>query len=255
MLRQWLSAPDPFLKHQQVLKDHLAGTGLWFLEGEQYANWKTDDRSFLWLYGIPGSGKSVLCSAIVEDLLDDCQNDPGKAVAYYYFSFSSSQDQSLEPMLRSLIMQLSEKCLKAPKGLESLLPSEIGRRQPSHNTLLAMLRTVIQALPYSYIVLDALDECKDDEELLKVIETVAAWEINSLHMIVLSRDQQDIRSCLEDFAGRNDMISLQSSFVNEDIALYIRYRLLDDKKFRRWRNDNGILHEIETELMSKANGM
>ncbi|KAJ7653496.1 hypothetical protein B0H17DRAFT_396420 [Mycena rosella] len=59
-IKNWLSAPDPSTSHDNVLKTRHRGTGSWFLESEAFANWKTSNNSVFWIYGSPGSGKSVL---------------------------------------------------------------------------------------------------------------------------------------------------------------------------------------------------
>ncbi|KAJ7691815.1 hypothetical protein B0H17DRAFT_555825 [Mycena rosella] len=58
-IKTWLSAPDPFTSHSSVVKTRHTGTGLWFLESDAFANWKTTSNSVFWIYGSPGSGKSV----------------------------------------------------------------------------------------------------------------------------------------------------------------------------------------------------
>ncbi|KAL1966584.1 hypothetical protein VTN77DRAFT_3995 [Rasamsonia byssochlamydoides] len=74
-------------------------------------------------------------------------------------------------------------------------------------------------------------------------------------MIVLSRDEPDIRRPLEDIANEKDIVCLRSGLVDEDIGRYIRHRLTYDKKLRRWQKDYEIRQEIETQLMEKAQGM
>lgn len=226
------------------------------MESKQYIQWKTDITSFLWLYGIPGSGKSVLCSAIVEDISRDCEHDAGKAVAYYYFSFSSLDDQAPVQMIKSLISQFSEKCVRVPAGLESVLSSDLtGQRQPPLHKLLDMLRAIVGEFPAAYVVLDGLDECADREGLLGVLTKFVRWELENLHMIVLSRDELDIRRSLEDICNERDTVCLRSGLVDEDIGRYVRHRLANDKKLRRWHKDHEIRQEIETQLMEKAQGM
>lgn len=51
-IRDWLSAPDPFLNHATARKKRQPLTGDWFLSGEMYKSWRYSPRSFLWLYGI-----------------------------------------------------------------------------------------------------------------------------------------------------------------------------------------------------------
>ena len=47
--------------HQNIaIKLRQPGTGVWFTEGLQFKNWLETSNSKLWLYGIPGAGKTVL---------------------------------------------------------------------------------------------------------------------------------------------------------------------------------------------------
>jgi hypothetical protein len=96
----WLSAADPSSNYQQALKQRHQNTGLWFLESDQYRAWKNDPASFLWLHGIPGSGKTILSSIVLEDVLRTCHSTGEKAVLYFYFDFNDSQKQLAESMLR-----------------------------------------------------------------------------------------------------------------------------------------------------------
>ncbi len=59
-LRSWLSATDPSSNLNRAREQRQTGTGLWFLHGDDFAHWKNDKESYVWLYGIPGCGKTVL---------------------------------------------------------------------------------------------------------------------------------------------------------------------------------------------------
>lgn len=73
---------------QQARKLRQAETELWFLESNEYNTWKNSATSPFWLYGIPGCGKTILNSNILQNVLQHCQDDPGK-VAVYFFSSTS----------------------------------------------------------------------------------------------------------------------------------------------------------------------
>jgi DNA replication protein DnaC len=69
-LTDWLLPADPSTNFNRALGQRHHGSGQWFLEGKAYSAWKKEDNSFLWLYGIPGCGKTILSSIIIEDLLN-----------------------------------------------------------------------------------------------------------------------------------------------------------------------------------------
>jgi KaiC/GvpD/RAD55 family RecA-like ATPase len=252
---RWLSPPDPSTNHQKGLKLRQADTGLWFLESEQYAEWKASPLSFIWLHGIPGCGKTILSSTVIEDVLQHCMNNPGKAAAYFYFDFKDLQKQSSELMIKSLVTQLSQQCISISPLLDSLfVSSNNGQRQPSIEALLDALRQICEEFSATYIILDALDECADREELIAMTNQIASWQLESLHVVVTSRKERDLQSSLESLVDASNIIPLQSTVVDEDIRKYVRHRISVDKKLKKWQSGE-MQKEIEVALMEGAHGM
>ncbi|KAH7386811.1 hypothetical protein DE146DRAFT_759229 [Phaeosphaeria sp. MPI-PUGE-AT-0046c] len=255
-IRKWLSAPDPSTNYQKALKLRQADTGLWLTESDAYTGWKRVATTPLWLYGIPGCGKTILSSTILQDLLLHCQDDPGKVTAYFFFDFNDAQKQNPELMVRSLLCQLSQQCIKIPASLDALFSSyESGQRQPSTDALMDALRLMIQDIPKTYIVLDALDECAQRDDLMQILETMVGWKVPNLHLLVTSRRERDIESSLGDLVGGQNQIRLESAVVDKDIQRYVQQRLSDDKRLRKWEKDASMMELIETTLMKGAKGM
>ena len=226
------------------------------MKSEFYADWKTNPNSFLWLHGIPGCGKTILSSTIIEDVLYHCSHDHSLAVLYFYFDFNEVEKQQHEKMIRSLIMQLSFRCKDTSRDLQSLFSfCRDGDRPPPLDELLAILQKMIREFKGIYIVLDALDECEDREKLLEDIETITGWELENLHILVTSRREKDIEESLDSLVDGTKKICIQSALVNDDIRTYVHKRLRTDQKLKRWQNRSEVQQEIETVLMSKADGM
>jgi hypothetical protein len=49
---QWLSPPDTSTNHSNACSKHQPTTGTWFLDCEEFSNWKLGSNSMLWLHGI-----------------------------------------------------------------------------------------------------------------------------------------------------------------------------------------------------------
>jgi hypothetical protein len=255
-IRQWLSAPDASANYQKALKLRQANTGRWFLESDKYARWKEAPCSFLWLYGIPGCGKTILSSTVLESVLQYCARTPGKVAAYFYFDFNDTQKQIPESMIRSLITQLLTQSDKTPKALESLFAScNYGPQQPSVDALFNVLRQMIQEFSQTYIILDALDEGADRAVLMDLLEKMAQWQAENLHILVTSRGEQDIESSLRSFIDQQSTICLETKLVDGDIQKYVEQRLSDDKGLSKWQKSPEMRQEIETRLMEGAHGM
>ena len=255
-IRRWLSSPDPSINYQKALKLRQSDTGLWLLESEVYSKWKRNGLSFVWLHGIPGCGKTILSSTVIQDVLHYYADDPGKVVAYFFFDFTDVEKQKPELMVRSLISQLSEQCIKMPLALEALyLFLDKGNRQPSLDALMNVLQQMLQEFPQSYLILDALDECTDRAELMRILEQMAGWQLEKIHVLVTSRKERDIESSLEEIINEEYIVCLQSQVVDKDIQIYVRQRLSDDKGLKKWQKDAEIRQEIETTLMEGSRGM
>ncbi|KAF7881876.1 uncharacterized protein EAF02_006564 [Botrytis sinoallii] len=92
-LLHWLSTADPKTNHDLARRHFEPGAGSWFLQSYEYSNWKTSDNSFLWVQGLSGCGKTILCSTVVQDMIDYCANNSDRFIAYYYFSFNGTEKQ------------------------------------------------------------------------------------------------------------------------------------------------------------------
>ena len=250
----WLAAPDPSTNYNRALKDRNPKTGLWFIEGSTYIDWKTRPGSFLWLYGTPGCGKTILSSTILQNVLAECQAKTTSAVLYFYFDFNDAEKEQHEKMVRSLIGQLS-RC-SVGSALQDLHSSCLnGGRQPTSEVLLETLRRMMESFGDIYVVIDALDECTEREQLLAGLEEMASWEDVSLHLLATSRRETDIEESLNLLIDERNRISIQSAFVNADIRTYTYDRLQNDRKLRRWLKHPEVQLEIEDTLVKKAAGM
>ena len=159
-------------------------------------------------------------------------------------------------MIKSLISQLLEQCIKIPLVLEILhSSSNRGGQQPSIDALMNVLRQMLREFPQSYLILDALDECADRAELMGILEQIAAWQLEETRVLVTSRKERDIESSIEDIVDDEYIVCLQSQVVDKDIQLYVRQRLFNDKSLKRWKDDAEIRQKIETSLMEGSHGM
>jgi hypothetical protein len=210
----------------------------------------------MWLYGIPGCGKTILSSTVIQDIFQHCDGDPGKAVAYFYFDFNDAEKQKPELMIRSLICQLSEQCVKIPATLEALHTScDKGNRHPSIDALMSVLRHMVLEFPQAYLILDALDECAQRDELLDILEQMAGWQLDRMHVLVTTRKEKDIESLLLVIVDPKHVICLQSQIVDKDIRKFVHQKLSNDKSLKRWHKSTDIRQEIETTLIQGAHGM
>lgn len=255
-LHRWLAAPDPTTNHQNALKQRSGATGAWLTQSKQFSDWIDSPKSFLWLYGIAGCGKTILTTTAIENITTSTRSDPARAVAYFYFDFTDGEKQLPMKTIRSLLKQLSFQCPETPHVLSVLYAScEEIDRQPSADELLDALRHIMNSFYDIYIVLDALDECSMQEELLDLLDRIVSWRVDHLHILVSSRPERAIEESLRRITKEENRIKVSKDLINDDIRTYIQSRLGTDSKLRRWDKYPDVKGDIEDKLMHKAEGM
>ena len=110
---------------------------------------------------------------------------------------------------------------------------------------------MVASFKSSYILLDALDECTDREDLLEFIEALMKWNVHDLHVLATSRKENDIAMSLEPLV--TCQLCIQSALVDADICVHVRERLSHDPKLKKWPVD--VQKEIEAALTKGAKGM
>ena len=232
-LRDWLSAPDAAIDHNNACIKKHPGTGMWLVKSTEFSSGLTEANSVLWVRGFAGSGKSVLCSTAIQSVLRHRGQDCRVAIAFFYFTFNDNSKQDASSMIRSLLLQLSTQLQDNHTDLMNLYQSyKLGLPPPV--ILLEYLRRLIQRFNQVYMLLDALDESPRTgprEFVLNALETVRSWNIAHLHLFVTSREELDIEESLG--LSINQQINMKNKGIDEDIANFIEGQLHEDRRLRK----------------------
>lgn len=242
---QWLAAPDPSSNHNKTSKIKQPGTGQWLLESSEYRKWKSQPASFLWLHGIPGCGKTVLCSTIIDHVASVCLVQSTHRLAYYYFDFNDTRKQTCEGLMRSLVTQFSGKSPESSETLEAMYSHfDEGKKQPTVESLAGALRGLVEHSDETHIVLDALDECAEIQEVISFLDDMRDCHFQNLHILITSRKETVIEKGLRDLI--TEQIPIQNALVDGDIGLLVRESLRSDRELSRWSET--LKAEIEKTL-------
>ena len=185
--------------------------------------------------------------------------DPYTAQAYFYISFGDQEKQSPVNMIRSLIAQLCCQRPDTPKHIRDLF-DRFRNMQPDLDRLEAALKATTDGFDRIYLTIDGLDECprKGDErsQLLELIKRIQNWGLPNLHILVTSRNEQDIEESLKPLftcpaATRIDLETHQQE-VDTDIGIFIDERL-KSPDFNSWPRKTK--RSVKEALTEKADGM
>jgi hypothetical protein len=266
---KWLSAPDPSTNYINALKRRHEGTGAWFTGGRAFNDWKKQSKSFLWLHGNPGCGKTVLSSTIIEHLGNVAT--PDQVLLYFYFDFSDTNKQTLGNMLRSLVNQLYQRQPKTRALLNDLreilekdyleedYPEEDYLEEDyqklSEQILRDILLLMLSKVDDVSIILDALDESSTITDLLAWLRSVLETQSIACRILVTARRQKDIESVLQHWMRPEDSINIHHGGIQEDIRAYIHHMVRNSEELERWQGLPEVQDKIETRLMEKSDGM
>ncbi|MCJ1380180.1 hypothetical protein MMC17_003283 [Xylographa soralifera] len=206
----WLSPLKFPAQQQQIFTQAIATTGQWLLESDEFETWVLGCATKLYCPGIPGAGKTVLSSIVINHLQNRCQ-DQHIPVLYIFLNHKDSLDQSLPNLIGSLLKQLVQ--YQAPKVPSERVKKlwEAGKREempPSLETLKETLHAELRSFAKTYVVVDALDECLIDSTRNELLELLHNLWVENVSLMITSRPLENKFGSVEvycDQCGMHDL--------------------------------------------------
>ncbi|KAL4917268.1 ankyrin repeat-containing domain protein [Aspergillus aurantiobrunneus] len=229
-------------------------TGLWLTEGLKFTTWISEQNAKLWMSGIPGGGKTIMAGSVIEEVLQKASHTNAMGVCFFFCDYKDPKSLDLANIFSSFASQLARQNDQAYTILESyyadLHPDRSLPRPVQTSQILCSITKMINLFHQVMIVVDGLDECGFDSTVPVALADLARGS-PAVSMVLLSRDEFDIREALEpDFAHVD--IAAQGS----DVRRYVREELEGRIKQRRLRLRSPALKEdIINTLIEKAGGM
>ena len=172
------------------------------------------------------------------------------AVLFYFFEFGNrvTKIQSSN-MLRSFVAQaaaVNKKCAEAAQDLYS----QIWPRQPGWKDLLQTLQQIAEHFDKLFLIVDALDECTDPEQLATILASLIS--IPNVHFFVSSRPEARLENVLSALAKQT--IDVEGEGTKRDIELYIRRRLQSNEDIEI-ALDEDLIEKVVDQLVEQAQNM
>ncbi|KAJ7181444.1 hypothetical protein C8R43DRAFT_869449, partial [Mycena crocata] len=82
-INEWITPLNFFQRQDDIFSSWQPGTGEWLLANTQFQDWKNGCGKILWCRGMPGAGKTVLASMVVDHLRNGVQD--GKTCVTIFF--------------------------------------------------------------------------------------------------------------------------------------------------------------------------
>ncbi|KAJ7763625.1 hypothetical protein DFH07DRAFT_693959, partial [Mycena maculata] len=244
---EWLAPINFFQRQADISRARQPGTGGWLLEDGRFKQWEAGSQRILWCRGIPGSGKTILASMVV-DHLEAQFDDQDMCVACMYLNHKERDTQTVSNLLASIWSQVV-----VDKTISSLAQKlherhSKKRTQPKLDEVSEVLRLAVAEWGRVYIVVDALDEYPEDERNMLLRHLIAMGPHVSL--MLTSRPHIDLGVTLPD-PGLLDVRA-----TDEDIKKYVNERIRKSSRLSMHVQTRPELpDEIESKIISTVDGM
>jgi len=155
--------------------------------------------------GIPGAGKTIMASAVINHLYEHVDGPGNVGIAYVYGNFRRQGDQQPIDILSSLLRQLLQHQTSFPKEVHDNYGNSKRRGiRPPIEELSRLFVAVLGHYTRSFIVIDALDECRAQDPACRGLLTAlfGIQEQTSMSVFVTSRFIPEIMEHFKEGPGR-----------------------------------------------------
>jgi len=228
-------------------------TSVWLSKSKEYSDWLTDSLfPLFWLSGIPGAGKTVLATAIIDNLL--LRHSPGQRqiLLLRVRQFNNSTYQTV-------LGCLARQCLSEEKlsdSLEARIQALVEGTLPEAEALKDLLQEIVEISGTDFIVIDGFNECSLEEcqKILKVLKKIALSSPSMLKIFISSR--QEVGMELEQIFGSYYHRTADCRENYADIGRYIETALEEKASTGQLVVvDPKLLVTIHNALVEGAHGM
>ncbi|KAK4183482.1 hypothetical protein QBC35DRAFT_98107 [Podospora australis] len=246
---RWFSRLRPRVKHKEITQQYHPNTCSTFFQSQEFLDWLDQKSSTLWCFGNPGSGKTVLTSAIV-DVLEKRLRAPTIGIAFAYCAYADRKVQTFEELVGSLVQQLIRRTGVFPKSARTLHDDHHMEGGPDRPGVIQVLGDVLSQLDRTFVIIDALDECDTEVKVARTLVTELGRFHGSLTCLFTSRDIPLIRSLM----SHARYIEIQAD--EADIRSFLDANIQDDEHLiRLCAQAPDLRSEILDRITANAGGM
>jgi Heterokaryon incompatibility protein (HET)/NACHT domain len=158
----WLSNFDFPSQQSDIISCRESGTGLWFLESQEFTEWLLKSRGTLFCEGIPGAGKTMMAAIAIDHIMAFEGNSVG--LSYIFCNYKAKREQTTASLLAAILKQLVRSQPTITEPISGLYKTHKNRgTRPSLEEIYSTLQALMKTFTHVYIVVDALDECSSQD--------------------------------------------------------------------------------------------
>ncbi|KAJ7432121.1 ankyrin repeat-containing domain protein [Mycena galericulata] len=246
-MMEWMSPLNFFQRQADIFSNRQPGTGKWLLASPQFKDWESSQvGSVLWCRGIPGAGKTVLASLVVNYLMDRACDEKIN-VACVYMDHKETDIQTPQNLLGGFLRQLISKD-SIPDKVQAFYKHHHDKKtKPTLEDLCIMLNSAIGQYSRVYFVVDALDEYPEESRSVLLRSLDRLWPPGNL--MLTSRPNISIQPIFSNFQ------TLEIRASTDDITCYVNQQIASSSLSLRIKGRPDLYDEIHSKINSHAEGM
>ncbi|KAL8875351.1 MAG: hypothetical protein Q9198_006279 [Flavoplaca austrocitrina] len=247
---EWLSPLNFFTTQQDTIARREEGTGQWLLDSTDFNHWLSGVDRTLCCRGIPGAGKSVLASVVVDFLRTRPVKHDSIGMAVIYCNFNERDQQKPENLLAACCVQLIQPSQHPLREVltEVYRKHDSGKTRPTWEDIVRVFEDSTKNLDTVYLVVDALDECSPNTRQI-LINYFKVLPANS-RLLVTTRPIDEITR--EFF----DSPTIEIRADPGDLKKYIASRIAGNRRLEGYvRDASSLKADIHEKVVAKADGM
>ncbi|KAJ5737279.1 uncharacterized protein N7483_002404 [Penicillium malachiteum] len=213
----------------------------WIFDNEAFRKWQ-DNQShrLLWIRGDPGKGKTMLLCGIIEELTRSHQENA--TICFFFCQATDMRINSATSVLRGLIYSLVEKhpsLLRHVRARYDSAGKHLFEDINAWSALVSIFTQILEdpSLKSIYLVIDALDECRDGlQDLLDlIVENSTTYQ--ETRWAVSSRNEFQITEYLNSATQMAPIsLELNEASVSEAVKAFIQYKVDSLAKEKRYHD-------------------
>jgi hypothetical protein len=248
LVLDWVSLTDFPAQQHDIISRRQKGTGQWLLDSPEFKEWLQGAHKTLFCPGIPGAGKTMMAAIAIDHLRTLAQADVG--LAYVFCNYNSQVDQNLHNLLSALLKQLVQNRADIAVPVTSLYDHHLNQKsRPSLEEIFTALLTVCSNYARVYVVLDALDECTDqDGTRSQLIEKLRDLQMRTNVRLLLT--SRFIPGITEKFR-LDPVLEVQAS--EDDVKRFVTGQI--PRLPSCIRRDDELTHAVQSTIVKAIGGM
>ncbi len=227
----------------------MPGSCEWITSNPTFTSWSVDDSytpRFLWVNGLPGSGKSILSSFVIEHL-----KRLGKSCQFYFFKHGDQSKRSPNSLLRSLAYQIAcdlpDYKVRLGKLADDALNVEKAEARVIWQRLFVSALFSLGLERPLFWVIDGLDECDAPQSLLSLLTVVSASN-TPLRVMLIGRKNQSQYVAFGKLAQVYQVDRLSADTPGQDLRMYVA------KEMEYMHGRPSFKENVISKILDRANG-